>query len=1120
MQAAISGTIARLSWSASQLMEQARQVASRVLPERVAVGLETDPRIVNRLATAAVTGLGLLGLATTGVWMAGRFMHADPSLLAVEISVLSRQRILVTRVTTLAEQIAQGPTDLSVRDEIAACTKRLMGAHIALLARSKAELHAVAEQPIACTSVESGWLVTDGRVSARSAALMQSGPSSLDAVMRRFTSAALVVSTLTAQDAALAARLDELTRIGTTVLPERIDALMQSLRRDAEFKGQRWHNAADMALALFYFGLIVFWARLFQPTAQAATKAFRQLADTNAILADRRKALEEANVRLSETAARFRSLSDLSADWYWRMDRDLRFCEVSDGIGRCGLTPDQMIGQRLDDLIDPESASVSEAGEIVAAHKSFRSFEFRLSPERTGACDRWLLVSGEPILAADGTFIGYRGVGRDVSRRRRATEALAESTAKLEALIEAAPIAIAMFDREMRYITCTQRWIADYGLAGQELIGRSHYDVFPDLAESVKESHRRCLVGAIERVPEERLVAPSGREMIVRREIRPWHDSSGQIGGIIILNDDMTAIATAIRSLRKSQERFRLLFDIAPVGLCLADAADGRILMASRALSSMTGHSQAELKCLPLTALAHGLPQPPDPASAEHAPVTAVEVMVQHNDGTEVAAIYSELSFLDEHSRPLRLAAIQDISWRREQEQGLWRAAHIDPLTGLPNRLLLTDHLTRLMEAPSVDGRHLAVCVLDIDDFKATNDTLGQTGGDDLLRIIANRLSEQLDAKDMVARLGGDEFALVLTDVADQEALTQTIVRIRIALSEPMTIDGAPCACSVAIGSAIAVQDGTTADALLNSADIAVNHAKSRGRASYAPFQTQFREQMQKRVRVRADILGALDRHEMVLFYQPITSTSGGRHVGFEALIRWQHPTHGIISPGAFIEAFEDTRTAAAIGRFVTDCAFSQMAAWRKAGLGFGKVSINLATADFRTGNIVERLVEASQRYQVPPAEIGLEITENIFLGAGSEDIERDLGALRSHGFEIAFDDFGTGFASLTHVRRFPIDRIKIDRSFITSLATNESDRAIVCAMIGMAHGLGLRVTAEGVDKESTLDLLGRLGCHEVQGYLLSKPMPASEVPVYLATVTASRSAAGPRGSLDLRSSP
>ncbi|MFZ4808168.1 MAG: putative bifunctional diguanylate cyclase/phosphodiesterase, partial [Hyphomicrobiaceae bacterium] len=441
------------------------------------------------------------------------------------------------------------------------------------------------------------------------------------------------------------------------------------------------------------------------------------------------------------------------------------------------------------------------------------------------------------------------------------------------------------------------------------------------------------------------------------------------------------------------------------------------------------------------------------------------------------------------------------------------RAAHIDQLTGLPNRLLLTGHLAKLMETSPADGRHPAVCVLDIDDFKATNDTLGQTGGDDLLRIIARRLSASLGANDMAARLGGDEFALVLADVAGQEALAETIAGIRSALSEPMTIDGAPCACSVAIGSAIAPRDGTTADALLNSADIAVNHAKSSGRASYAPFQTQFREVMQKRVRIRADILGALDRHEMVLFYQPIASTTGGRHVGFEALIRWQHPVHGIVSPGAFIEAFEDTRTAAAIGRFVTDCAFSQIAAWRRDGLDLGKVSINLATADFRTGNIVERLVAASQLYQVPPSQIGLEITENIFLGAGSEDIERDLRALRSHGFEIAFDDFGTGYASLTHVRRFPLDRVKIDRSFITSLTTNESDRAIVCAMIGMAHGLGLRVTAEGVDKDTTLDLLGRLGCHEAQGYLLSKPMPASEVPGYLA-------ARGTLNSADLRSSP
>ncbi|MFZ4808404.1 MAG: PAS domain S-box protein, partial [Hyphomicrobiaceae bacterium] len=691
MQAALSGAFGRLAVSIGEMMDPARQVAARLWKRHATTSTERDPRIVSRLATAAVTGLGLLGLATTGVWMAGRFMHADPSLLAVEISVASRQRILVARVTTLAEQIAHGPTDSSVRDELAACTKRMMAAHIALLAGSEARLRAIAEQPVGCTSAETGWLVSDGRVSSRSAVLMQSGPDSLDAVMRRFTSAALVVSTLTAQDDALAARLGEIARVGTTALPERIDALVEAIRRNTEIKGQHWHNAADIALALVYLGLLVFWARLFQPIASAATKAFRELAETNVLLADRRKELEEANARLSETAARFRSLSDLSADWYWRTDREHRFCEVSDGIGRRGLLPERLIGQRLQDLIDQTTPAAAEGDEILAGYKSFRSFEFRLSRETPDADDHWLSVSGEPILAADGTFIGYRGVGRDVTRRRQATEALAQSTAKLEALIDAAPVAIAMFDREMRYITCTQRWIADYGLAGQTLIGRSHYDVFPNLPENFKEIHRRCLAGAVERIPEARISAPSGREMVVRREVRPWHDASGEIGGIIILNDDITAIATAIRSLQKSQERFRLLFDIAPVGLCLADPADGRILMASRTLSSMTGFSPAELKQLPLSAVAHGLPQTSDrPAPAEQAPAAAVEVMIQKNGGGEIAAIYSELSFLDEHNHPLRLAAIQDISWRREQEEGLWRAAHIDQLTGLPNRLLLT----------------------------------------------------------------------------------------------------------------------------------------------------------------------------------------------------------------------------------------------------------------------------------------------------------------------------------------------------------------------------------------------------------------------------------------------
>jgi diguanylate cyclase (GGDEF)-like protein/PAS domain S-box-containing protein len=1057
------------------------------------------PGAVIKLASAAVLGLGLLGLTSTGVWLAGRLFQVQSVTTSLEIAVAHRQVALVERITGHARDILlnRGLRDWS-QAQMSACAEALMSGHKALRSGDSIALQTVIDKPIECGADSLGMR----RVEVQKLA-MPTWPAafdigSLESTLRRFVASTHIIASKVLTEGTTHPRLIEIVELGTTELPIKLEALVADIHAETRRKAEHWQSVSDIALLVVYLVLVTFWATFLRPMAKSARRAYAALEEKNDLLAERQQDLQDAYDQLAETAAQFKSLSNLSADWYWRLTDDHRLAEVSEAADRSGLAPTKLIGQRIEDLIDraaPESHE--ELTLLLAARRSFRSFEFRLSEAIAGDSDRWVSLSGEPIYSPNGEFRGWRGVGRDITRRRRTVQSLAETKARLEAFVQAAPAPIAMLDRDMRYVVHTRAWLSAYEFPDESLVGRSHYDVFPDLPESWKDVHRRCLAGDVACFPNTRIETPSGRQLIVRRELRPWYDASGAICGLMILNDDITSVAHAMEAARTSEERFRLLFDVAPVGLCLSDPADGTILLASRTMSEMSGYTAEELTEFRLSDVTQR------DLDATQLP-EAIEI--RRKDGGTTPAVVSTHVFTDPAGRTLCLSAMQDLTWRRESEQRLWRTAHIDPLTGLHNRHWLTAELTRHFDLSQGADQGLAVCIVDVDDFKAINDTAGHATGDALLVALAARLSASLSDGDLAARVGGDEFALVLKNVMTSAAVEDRLLAIRAAIAEPFEIDGLTHPASASLGSARAPRDGSTAEALLTSADIALHRAKTLGRGQHVAFEPAFREALQNRVRTSADVVTAIEKGEMALHYQPIVHAATTEPAGFEALLRWNHPERGLLAPGAFVTALDDPRAASAIGRYVIETSFAQAADWRRRNVPFDKISINLATADFHSGQLVETLQAALAKHQISPDCIGLEITENIFLGSASDEVERTLRHLRRIGFEIAFDDFGTGYASLTHLRRFPIDRIKIDRSFVSAITTDAGDRAIVCAMIAMAHGLGLRVTAEGIDQPATLELLSRLGCHEAQGYLLGRPMPAEEAESHLVRGTASRS--------------
>jgi diguanylate cyclase (GGDEF)-like protein len=434
----------------------------------------------------------------------------------------------------------------------------------------------------------------------------------------------------------------------------------------------------------------------------------------------------------------------------------------------------------------------------------------------------------------------------------------------------------------------------------------------------------------------------------------------------------------------------------------------------------------------------------------------------------------------------------EDITERRRAEAALAFMARHDALTELPNRTLFQE---RLIEAIAVArrGPQCALLCLDLDHFKAINDTLGHPVGDNLLRAVADRLSAAVRNIDTVARLGGDEFAIIQTDLGSPDHAAMLANRIITALREPFDIDGHRVVTGTSIGIAIATRDGTSSDTLLMNADIALYLAKAEGRGTFRFFEPEMDRQVQARRKVEMDLRNALQADEFDLHYQPVLDLQSGRVAGFEALIRWNHPARGMVSPGDFIPIAEETGLIIPIGEWVLRRACLDAAAWPRDV----EIAVNLSPAQFKGGQLLNSVRQALAISRLDPNRLELEITESVLL-QNSEDTLTLLHQLRGLGIRIALDDFGTGYSSLGYLRSFPFDKIKIDRTFVRDIDDNAGSAVIVGAVVGIARALGMTTVAEGVETANQLAVVGRQGCALVQGYLFSRPRPVGDVPALI----------------------
>ncbi len=439
-----------------------------------------------------------------------------------------------------------------------------------------------------------------------------------------------------------------------------------------------------------------------------------------------------------------------------------------------------------------------------------------------------------------------------------------------------------------------------------------------------------------------------------------------------------------------------------------------------------------------------------------------------------------------------------DITKRKAAENEIWLMANRDALTGLPNRAAFTRELSDALANAEANGSTVSLLLIDLDEFKDVNDLLGHDAGDELLRQTASRLTAMVRPCDMVARLGGDEFAVIVGapfTLADAARLAEHLVE---QLRTTFEYEGRTLANKASIGVAAFPDHHRDAIELMKDADIALYRAKAEGRTRAVVYNDLARKAMHQRVQIVQEVRGALMQGEIIPYYQPKIEMQSGRIVGFEALARWKNPGSGLLTPAYFGSAFADYDIAVALGDAMIRGIAADLRSWLDRGLDCGTVAINTSSAEYSDPTLAHRFLQVFEGHHLPADRLEVEVTETVFFGRHPEMVLATLRHFRENGVRIALDDFGTGFASLTHLKHFPVDHIKIDQSFVRDMLADRGDEAIVEAVIGLGRSFNLDVTAEGVETEKHVERLQALGCNRAQGYFYAKPMPGTRVPWFI----------------------
>ena len=732
---------------------------------------------------------------------------------------------------------------------------------------------------------------------------------------------------------------------------------------------------------------------------------------------------------------------------------------------------------------------------ITALALKFEAHRF----ERTRPSGRTHLVQGEPLFIA-GKLAGFITTYTDITERKLAEQQLRERNDLLQTVVDSIPSGISLFNKAMNV----------------ELVNREFMRLL-DIPDSLLEEKPVNIERFFRFNAERGEYGPGDPEVIVQSLIKratrrePHHfqrtrpnGKTLEIRGAPLPDGGFVTVYTDITERRMSAEREQLaqkVFDYTPTGIVVTDEAH-RIISSNPATTQMTGYEPFELFGLHvfsfLSAGAElGSELHEDQITARG--VWSGELNVSKKNGSDFPAGI-RVSRVDDPQSGLPahfIWILADITERKQAEERMRHIAQHDALTGLPNRLSLMMRLAQLLPDARRHHWRVAIMFLDLDRFKVINDTLGHQVGDELLREVACRLSAVVRETDFVARLGGDEFVVILPAIQQPADAAMVATKIINSLSKPIQVDDNDLHTSPSIGISLFPTDGPDGDTILKHADTAMYHAKASGRSNYQFYAPEMNQAATERLDIERKLRHAIDRNELALSFQPQFKAASSQPTGVEALLRWHHPTDGIIPPDRFIPVAEETGIIVQIGEWVLSNACREMKRWIDAGLPPLRVAVNVSARQLRRRDFCDTVATILADTGLPPNLLELELTESSVMENPEEAIEllQKIGAM---GVSLAIDDFGTGYSSLAYLKLFPIDHLKIDRSFVRDIEFDLNDRAIAFGTIALAHSLGLNVIAEGVETADQFELLRGNGCDEVQGYLFSKPLTGAAAFAFL----------------------